>query len=126
MQFGNLLSIRTRRRSIIQSNPISGPTRNLYLFGAMLISVIATLVILYVPFFNNIFNTRYVILFFSILYAFGIDDSISTFQNNPFRPIPIQFYFIPLGFSIFILIIDEIRKLLVRTYPKSLLCKLAW
>lgn len=98
-QFGNLLSIRTRRRSIFQSNPFSGPTKNLYLFGAMFISLITMLVILYVPFFNNVFNTR---------------------------PIPVKFYFIPLGFAAFILIMDEIRKLLIRTYPKSFLDKLAW
>src|SRR6266498_3943457 len=59
MQFGNLLSIRTRRISIFQSNPLSGPTKNLYLFGAMLISLLTMLIILHVPFFNYVFNTRY-------------------------------------------------------------------
>ncbi|PKY27748.1 calcium ATPase [Rhizophagus irregularis] len=99
MQFGNLLSIRTRRRSIFQANPFSGPSKNLYLFGGMFISLITALIILHVPFFNNVFYTR---------------------------PVPIQFYFIPLGFAAFIFVMDEMRKLLVRTYPKSFLDKLAW
>ncbi|RIA98676.1 hypothetical protein C1645_748901 [Glomus cerebriforme] len=99
MQFGNLLSTRTRRRSIIQSNPFSGPTRNLYLFGGMAVSLITALIILHVPFFNNVFYTR---------------------------PIPVQFYFIPLGFATFILMMDETRKLLVRAYPKSFLDRIAW
>jgi len=99
MQFGNLLSIRTRRRSIFQANPFSGPTKNLYLFGGMIVSLITALIILHVPFFNNVFFTR---------------------------PVPIQFYFIPIGFATFILIMDETRKLLVRTYPKSFLDRLAW
>ncbi|CAG8572667.1 7033_t:CDS:10 [Acaulospora morrowiae] len=99
MQFGNLLASRTRRRSILQANPFYGPKRNLYLFGAMTISLMTALIILYVPFFNNVFYTR---------------------------PIPAEFYFIPLGFAAVILTMDEIRKLTVRTYPKSIFGMLAW
>lgn len=39
MQFGNLLSSRTRKLSIIQQNPVSGIGRNLAVFPAMAISL---------------------------------------------------------------------------------------
>jgi sodium/potassium-transporting ATPase subunit alpha len=57
--YGTLFMIRTRRLSILQHPPIgSKRTRNLYLFGAMLISISMMLLFLLLPFFQNVFHTR--------------------------------------------------------------------
>jgi len=57
--YGTLFMIRTRRLSVVQHPPIgSKRTRNLYLFGAMLISIAMVLLFLLAPFFQNIFHTR--------------------------------------------------------------------
>ncbi|KAF8962454.1 hypothetical protein BDZ97DRAFT_1662892 [Flammula alnicola] len=41
-------------------------------------------------------------------------------------PIPGKFWGIPITFGLGILIMDELRKLIVRTYPKSIIAKMAW
>jgi sodium/potassium-transporting ATPase subunit alpha len=59
MHQGTLFMIRTRRLSIVQQPPIgSKRTRNLYLFGAMIISVSLMLLFLLSSPFQTIFNTR--------------------------------------------------------------------
>ena len=59
MHYGTLFMIRTRRLSIIQQPPIgSKKTRNLYIFGAMTITLSMMLLFLLASFFQNIFNTR--------------------------------------------------------------------
>jgi sodium/potassium-transporting ATPase subunit alpha len=98
-QWGNVLSTRTRRLSIIQANPLWGPNQNLYLFGAMLISLCIALIILYVPVFNSVLGTS---------------------------PIPVAFWFIPFGWAAFIMVMDESRKLFARKFPNSIFGKLAW
>ncbi|KAG0166809.1 hypothetical protein DFQ30_006764 [Apophysomyces sp. BC1015] len=98
-QWGNVLSTRTRRLSLVQANPLWGPSRNLYLFGAMLASLCIALIILYVPVFNIYLGTA---------------------------PIPVVFWFIPFGWAAMIMVADETRKHLARTYPHSIFGKLAW
>ncbi|GAA5813534.1 hypothetical protein MFLAVUS_007013 [Mucor flavus] len=98
-QWGNVLSSRTRRLSITQANPLWGPNQNLYLFASMLISLSITLIILYVPVFNNVLGTS---------------------------PIPVKFWFIPFGWAAFIMVMDESRKLLARKYPESFVGRVAW
>ncbi|KAI7889875.1 uncharacterized protein EV154DRAFT_423062 [Mucor mucedo] len=98
-QWGNVLSSRTRRLSITQANPLWGPNQNLYLFAAMIISLAITLIILYVPVFNDVLFTA---------------------------PIPVAFWFIPFGWAAFIMVMDESRKFISRTYPNSLIAKLSW
>ncbi|KAI9029564.1 hypothetical protein CLU79DRAFT_884486 [Phycomyces nitens] len=98
-QWGNVLSTRTRRLSIFQTNPLWGPTRNLYLFAAMIGSLIIALIILYVPVFNTYLQTS---------------------------PIPVKFWFIPFGWAGMIMAADETRKLLARKYPKGFFGRLAW
>lgn len=98
-QWGNVLSSRTRRLSITQANPLWGPNQNLYLFGSMLISLAITLIILYVPVFNDVLGTS---------------------------PIPVQFWFIPFGWAAFIMVMDETRKLVARKYPDSFIGRVAW
>jgi sodium/potassium-transporting ATPase subunit alpha len=99
MQYGCLLSIRNRRVSILQSNPLWGPRKNLIvplgMVGTMLIAVIN----LYGPGLQSVFYTT---------------------------PIPAMFWGPPFGFALGILLMDEVRKLIVRTYPKSIIAKMAW
>ncbi|KAJ3335854.1 hypothetical protein HDU93_004240 [Gonapodya sp. JEL0774] len=98
-QFGVLLSVRTRRNSILSANPLWGPRQNLRLFGAMAVSILWALAWLYGP---------------GIQFAFGT------------TPVPVKYWFIPFGFALGILVLDEARKLVVRTYPKSIVAKVAW
>jgi sodium/potassium-transporting ATPase subunit alpha len=59
MHYGTLFMIRTRRLSIVQQPPIgSKKTRNLYIFGAMTITLALMLIFLLTSFFQRIFNTR--------------------------------------------------------------------
>jgi sodium/potassium-transporting ATPase subunit alpha len=59
MHYGTLFMIRTRRLSIVQQPPIgSKKTRNLYIFGAMSITLSMMLLFLLTPFFQRIFDTR--------------------------------------------------------------------
>jgi sodium/potassium-transporting ATPase subunit alpha len=59
MQWANLLMTRTRRLSIIQQPPI-GPrtTRNLYIFMAMGFTISILVLFVFIPFFNNVFQTH--------------------------------------------------------------------
>ncbi|KAH9932351.1 calcium ATPase transmembrane domain M-containing protein [Fomitopsis serialis] len=98
-QFGGLLSVRNRRVSILESNPLWGPRRNLVVLAGMAATVLITIVNLYGPGLQDVFGTA---------------------------PIPAMFWGIPFTFALGILIMDEMRKLLVRTYPKSIIAKMAW
>jgi len=88
MHQGTLFMVRTRRLSIIQQPPIgSQRTRNLYLFGAMVISISLMLLFLLSSAFQSIFHTRSVNVqywFIRIFLVFCVDvsawfcDGIST------------------------------------------------
>ena len=54
------------------------------------------------------------------VYTPGIQSAIGTY------PIPAEYWFIPIPFGVFILICDEIRKLIIRVYPQSVLARVAW
>lgn len=100
MQWFNLLATRTRHLSIFQQPPLfNKQTQNVYLFIAMTIALGFALFFIYIPVFQTIFLTA---------------------------PIPVEYYFIPMGLGLGMLMLDEVRKLLVRTYPKGILAKLAW
>jgi sodium/potassium-transporting ATPase subunit alpha len=90
--FGNVYVTRTHKLSLFQSLPVLKSHRNLFLFIAQLIAVAIMLIIIYVPVFNSIFKTA---------------------------PIPVQFYFIPLGFCILFIVVDELRKLALRMALRS-------
>ncbi|KAG1750393.1 uncharacterized protein EDB91DRAFT_686824 [Suillus paluster] len=98
-QYGTLLSVRNRRVSIFQSNPLWGPRRNLLVLVGMTGTVLICIVNLYGPGFQQVFNTR---------------------------PIPGMFWGLPYIFALGILLMDESRKAIVRNYPKSLIAWLAW
>lgn len=89
MQLGNLLATRTQYRSFFSFNPMKGAGKNPAIFIAMVVAVAFAALIVYVPPFNAIFGTR---------------------------PIPFQFWFLPLIFSTLIFCLDEIRKVLVRNF----------
>ena len=40
--------------------------------------------------------------------------------------VPVEYWFLPMGFGMALLLLDEARKFVVRTYPKSFLAKIAW
>ncbi|KAI0687168.1 calcium ATPase transmembrane domain M-containing protein [Cytidiella melzeri] len=99
MQYGGLLAARNRRVSILQSNPLWGPRQNLMVPVGMVFTMLIAIVNLYGPGLQNVFATT---------------------------PIPGMYWGIPFGFAAAILIVDEIRKLIVRTYPKSIVARMAW
>ena len=96
--FGNVFSTRTNFRSFFQRLPFLKKSRNIWLFYALIVTLILLILIIYLPFINSIFNTR---------------------------QIPAQFFFIPLIFAGFIFFSDELRKLFVR---RNFLCfnKFSW
>jgi sodium/potassium-transporting ATPase subunit alpha len=85
--FGNVLSTRTHVRSFFSTVPFFKPNRNIWIFLAQTSSMILLLITVYVPFFNNLFCTR---------------------------PIPIEFFMLPVACSILMFSLDELRKLCVR------------
>jgi len=98
VQFGNLHATRTRFASVFTHNPITN-ARNLYLYYAILGSLILALLVVYIPGLNTVLNIR---------------------------PPPVEFWFMPLGFALLLILLDEGRKYIVRNYPKSIIAKIAW
>ncbi|KAG1773388.1 hypothetical protein EV702DRAFT_1181140 [Suillus placidus] len=99
MQYGNLLAIRNRRVSLLQSNPLWGPRKNIAIPIGMVATALIAVINLYGPSLQNVFQTA---------------------------PIPGMFWGPPFAFGLGILCMDEVRKLIVRTYPKSIVAKMAW
>ncbi|KAI6118465.1 calcium ATPase transmembrane domain M-containing protein [Pisolithus sp. B1] len=99
IQYGSLLAIRNRRVSILRSNPLWGPRRNLFvpvcMVGTALIAVVN-------------------------LYGLGLQTVFST------TPIPGMFWGPPFAFALGILCVDEARKACVRARPNSFIAKMAW
>ena len=89
-QYGNLLSVRTRRSSFFQQNPFSKKSRNAWLPFGMLTSLTIAILFVEVPAFNQVFGTR---------------------------PIPAPFWFAPYVTSLVVFSVDELRKYGKRTYP---------
>ena len=96
--FGNVFLTRTHYLSLFQSLPFRTKHRNVWIFVAQLVSLAFMILIVFLPPINAIFNTR---------------------------QIPVEFYFIPLGFCVIFITLDEIRKLL---YRRNVGCfaKTAW
>ena len=91
LQYGGLLSVRNRHVSILNSNPLWGPRRNLAVPAGMAATALIGVANLYGPGLQKVFATT---------------------------PIPSKFWGIPFTFALGILIMDETRKLIVRSYPK--------
>ncbi len=99
LQWGNILSVRNRRQSILQADPFTKKRRNPWLILSMLISLGIAIFVTEVPGIQTLFGTA---------------------------SVPLEFWFIPLPLALGILMMDEIRKLLVRLFPRGPLAKIAW
>jgi sodium/potassium-transporting ATPase subunit alpha len=54
------------------------------------------------------------------VYPKALNDALAT------TPAPVEHWFLPMGFGVGILLMDEGRKYLVRNYPQGFLAKIAW
>ncbi|OAX37830.1 calcium ATPase [Rhizopogon vinicolor AM-OR11-026] len=99
MQYGNLLAIRNRRVSILNSNPLWGPRRNFAVPICMVGTALIAVINLYGPGLQKVFQTT---------------------------PIPGMFWGPPFAFGLAILCADEVRKVIVRIYPEAMIAKMAW
>ncbi|KAH6894216.1 hypothetical protein B0T10DRAFT_527113 [Thelonectria olida] len=100
MQWFNLLSVRTRRLSIIQHPPLfNKQTQNWYLFPAILFALAMALFWLYPHVFQRVLQTA---------------------------PVPVEHWFLPMAFGMGLLLLDEARKYCVRTWPNGILARIAW
>jgi sodium/potassium-transporting ATPase subunit alpha len=99
LQWGNLLSIRNKRLSIFQADPIRAKRRNPWLPAGVLTALVIAIFVTEVPGMQRLFLTA---------------------------SVPIEFWLIPLPLALGILALDEIRKLLVRSFPKGPLARIAW
>ncbi|KAG2068577.1 calcium ATPase [Suillus decipiens] len=98
-QCGTLLSVSNRRVSILDSNPLWGPRRNLMVLVGITGTILICVVNLYGAAFQQVFGAT---------------------------PIPAMFWGLPFTFALGILLMDETRKAIVRKYPKSFIAWLAW
>ncbi|KJZ69730.1 hypothetical protein HIM_10870 [Hirsutella minnesotensis 3608] len=99
LQWGNILSVRNRRLSILQADPFTKKRRNPWLLLSMAISLVIAVFVTEVPGIQSLFGTA---------------------------SVPIEFWLIPLPLALGILCMDEIRKLAVRLFPKGPIAKIAW
>ncbi|KOS20025.1 Sodium/potassium-transporting ATPase subunit alpha-3 [Escovopsis weberi] len=99
MQWGNILSVRNRRLSILQADPFTAKRRNPWLLLSILISLAIAVFVTEVPGIQSLFGTA---------------------------SVPIEFWLIPLPLALGLLVLDEARKLLVRTFPNGPLARVAW
>jgi sodium/potassium-transporting ATPase subunit alpha len=96
--FGNFFCTRTHIKSFFQQTPWKRPNGNWVFFPAIVLAVIIQVIIVYVPIFHILFNTR---------------------------DLPPEYWFIPLAFCVIIFCMDELRKLAAR---RNFLCfgKVGW
>ena len=100
MQWFNLMATRTRRLSIFQHPPLFNKnTQNWYFIPAILFALVMAIFWMYVPAFQNVLGTS---------------------------PVPVEHWFLPMTFGLFVLLMDEGRKYGVRRWPNGLLAKAAW
>ncbi|KAI1441150.1 hypothetical protein F5Y02DRAFT_431454 [Annulohypoxylon stygium] len=99
LQWGNLLAVRNRRLSIVQADPFTKQRRNPWLILSMIISLVIAIFVTEVPGLQTLFGTA---------------------------SVPIEFWLIPIPLALGILMMDEIRKLLVRIFPRGPIALVAW
>ncbi|KAB5583399.1 putative H /K ATPase alpha subunit [Coniochaeta sp. 2T2.1] len=100
MQWFNLMAVRTRRWSVVQQPPLfNRATQNLLLFPAILFALSMVFLWCYIPSLQRVIITAQV---------------------------PVEHFFIPMGFGLALLLIDEARKYGVRKYPAGVLARIAW
>ncbi|KAJ6184752.1 hypothetical protein N7519_006053 [Penicillium mononematosum] len=89
----------SKRMSLLQADPIRPARRNPWLPLAILISLVIAIFVTEVPGIQNLFSTA---------------------------SVPIEFWCIPLGLAMGVLCMDELRKVLVRMFPKGPVAWAAW
>lgn len=99
LQWGNILAIRNKRLSIVQADPIRKKRRNPWLPLGAAISLVIAVFVTEVPGMQTLFGTA---------------------------SVPIEFWLLPLPLALGILIMDEMRKVMVREFPRGPLAKIAW
>ncbi|KAJ1323621.1 sodium/potassium-transporting ATPase subunit alpha [Microdochium nivale] len=99
LQWGNILAVRNRRMSIIQADPVTKARRNPWLILSVVISLTIAIFVTEVSGLQNLFGTA---------------------------SVPIEFWLIPIPLALAILCVDEIRKVLVRAFPKGPVAWVAW
>ncbi|KAH7305561.1 Na,H/K antiporter P-type ATPase [Stachybotrys elegans] len=100
MQWFNLMATRTRRLSIFQHPPLfNKETQNWYLFPAILFSLLMAIFWLYPPAIARVIDTA---------------------------PVPVEYWFLPFAFGMYLIVIDEARRWAVRKWPNSWIGKAAW
>ncbi|KAI9147486.1 Sodium/potassium-transporting ATPase subunit alpha [Paramyrothecium foliicola] len=99
LQWGNILAVRNRRLSIVEADPFRKQRRNPWLLLSMAISLVIAVFVTEVPGIQRLFGTA---------------------------SVPIEFWFIPIPLALGILVMDEMRKLLVRKFPNGPIAKVAW
>lgn len=99
MQWGNILSVRSKRMSLLQADPVRPARRNPWLPLAMLISLVIAIFVTEEPGLQSLFLTA---------------------------SVPIKYWLIPLGLALGVLVMDELRKLLVRMFPKGPVAYISW
>lgn len=99
LQWGNLLSVRNKRLSILQADPFHKHHRNPYLILGPLAALAIAILVTEVKGIQSLFGTA---------------------------SIPIELWLIPIPLALAIMVMDELRKLVVRCLPNSLIAKVAW
>ncbi|WPH02385.1 Hypothetical protein R9X50_00524800 [Acrodontium crateriforme] len=99
LQLGNILSIRNKRLSIVQADPIREKRRNPWLILSAFISISIAVFVTCEPGIQTLFQTG---------------------------SVPVEYWFIPIPLALGILVMDEMRKLCVRTWPTGFLARIAW
>jgi sodium/potassium-transporting ATPase subunit alpha len=99
LQWGNILSIRNKRLSILQADPVRKARRNPWLALSILISLCIAIFVTEVKGIQNLFGTA---------------------------AIPLEFWLIPIPLALGVLVMDEMRKLVVRTWPNGPIARIAW
>lgn len=100
MQWFNLMATRTRRLSIFQHPPLfNKATQNWYLFPAIVFALVMAVIWLYPPSLQPIIQTA---------------------------GVPVEHWFLPFTFGLFIILLDEGRRFWVRRWPDGIVGKMAW
>ncbi|KAF3920655.1 hypothetical protein ABW21_db0206468 [Orbilia brochopaga] len=100
MQFFTLMAIRTRRLSIFQHPPLfNKKTQNIWLFPAIVFALGVVFFFNYVPPLRKVLGTG---------------------------DVPVEHWFLPVAFGMFILLVDEARKYAVRRNPDGFFARVSW
>ncbi|KAL6246835.1 hypothetical protein RBB50_006142 [Rhinocladiella similis] len=99
MQWFNVMALRTRHLSIFQHPPLLNKvTQNWLLFPALVFALVVALIFTLVP---------------------GLTDLGCA-------KVPVEHWFLPMTFGIGLLGLDELRKMMIRRYPKGFWAIIAW